>query len=227
VIEGKRLWLGTRAFVTAGGQTCARTIDEFPGLQVWLGDVTRVLAVVQLSDRLRDNARECVARFRQAGLRVHLLSGDHAASVAATARQLDIEHYRAGQSPEQKLDYLRQLERQGARVAMVGDGINDLPVLSGARLSIAMGNASDLAKLNSDAILLNSHLEVLNLAFQGAHRTRVIMKENIAWAIAYNASMLPLAAAGMVPPWAAAAGMSLSSLLVVFNSLRLRRLVRR
>ena len=105
---------------------------------------------------------------------------------------------------------------------MVGDGINDLPVLSGARLSIAMGGASDITKLNSDAVLLNSHMSVLNIAFQSADRGRKIIKQNMAWAIGYNLIMLPLAAMGLVPPYFAALGMSLSSLIVVFNSLRLK-----
>jgi len=107
---------------------------------------------------------------------------------------------------------------------MVGDGINDLPVLSGARLSIAMGRASDLTKLNSDAVLLNEQLSTLACAFHTANKGRTIIKENISWALAYNIIMLPLAAMGWVPPYFAALGMSLSSLIVVFNSLRLKTL---
>ncbi len=221
-INGVNYRLGTFEFVCVPGLERPKNNDAFNGVQVWLADTQRILARVCLSDQLRSNAAESIQQLRQLGLRVHILSGDNAGSVQATAQRLGVEHYLAGQSPEQKLSYVRELQERGAKVAMVGDGINDLPVLTGAQLSIAMGNASDLAKMNSDAVLLNSHLEVLTQSFIGARRTYAIIKQNIFWAILYNASMLPAAAAGMVPPWIAAVGMSLSSLLVLFNSLRLR-----
>jgi len=151
------------------------------------------------------------------------LSGDHATAVSQIAHQLNISNYAAEQSPEQKLAYVSNLQKHGANVVMVGDGINDLPVLSQARLSIAMNNASDLTKLNSDALILSDSLQALSLAFHCSRKTRKIIQQNMIWAFSYNLLMLPLAASGFVPPYFAALGMSLSSLLVVFNSLRLRR----
>jgi Cu2+-exporting ATPase len=182
----------------------------------------QLLAQFELSDTLRAESIDCVEVFQAQGFQVHILSGDHLNSVQHIAHLLGINHIKAAQSPEQKLNYVRKLQQEGKEVAMVGDGINDLPVLSGAKLSIAMGGASDITKLNSDAVLLNSHMSVLNLAFQSANRARKIIKQNMAWAIGYNLLMLPLAAMGLVPPYFAALGMSLSSLVVVFNSLRLK-----
>lgn len=193
------------------------------GHSIYLSDGKQLLARVLLRDKIRTEAKASVLALKRMGMNVHILSGDHEFSVRHTALELGIESFKAGQSPEQKLEYVKSLQTQGAQVTMVGDGINDLPVLSGARLSIAMGRASDLTKLNSDAILLNEHLDILQQAFHRAHKGRKIIKENIAWALGYNLVMLPLAAMGWIPPYFAALGMSLSSLIVVFNSLRLRR----
>lgn len=222
--QGHTWHLGTLDFVRKNGQSLTIAPSEHTGVLVWLSDETRVLAQIQLNDQLRSSAPECIQHLRQLGMTVHILSGDHRAAVEQTARTLNIENFRYAQSPEQKLTYVKQLEQKGRKVAMVGDGINDLPVLSGAQLSIAMGNASDLAKLNSDAILLNSHLDVLAQAFQSARRSRRIIRQNIVWSALYNFSMIPLAAVGLVPPFVAAVGMSTSSLLVLFNSLRLRKI---
>jgi Cu2+-exporting ATPase len=202
-------------------------INEPLGVHIFLsrlseGQQYELLAQFELSDTLRQESLSCVKAFQAQGIQVHILSGDHLNSVQHVAHQLGIKHIKAAQSPEQKLNYVRKLQQENKEIAMVGDGINDLPVLSGARLSIAMGGASDITKLNSDAVLLNSHMSVLNLAFQSAKRARKIIKQNMAWAIGYNLLMLPLAAMGLVPPYFAALGMSLSSLVVVFNSLRLK-----
>lgn len=224
VYQGQTWYLGTLDFVRSQGQALSITPDNHAGVLVWLSDDTQVLAQIQLTDQLRDSAPACIRQLQALGMTVHILSGDHQASVEQTARSLGIAHYQFAQSPEQKLAYVKQLEQQGRNVAMVGDGINDLPVLSGAQLSIAMGNASDLAKLNSDAILLNSHLDMLTRAFEHARRSRRIIRQNLVWSALYNLGMIPLAAAGLVPPFIAAIGMSSSSLLVVFNSLRLRKI---
>ena len=122
--------------------------------------------------------------------------------------------------PEEKLRYIRQQQTQQETVLMVGDGINDVPVLAGADVSIAMGSASDFARTHADAILLNNDLTVLAASVGIAHRCKKIMRQNITWALAYNVTALPLAAAGFIPPYLAAIGMSLSSLIVVVNALR-------
>jgi Cu2+-exporting ATPase len=127
-------------------------------------------------------------------------------------------------TPESKLDLLRQRQSKGDKVMMVGDGINDAPVLAGADISLALGSGAALAQSTADSILLGNSLRPLLLALKTARGTLIIVRQNLAWALAYNAVALPLAAAGMVQPWMAAIGMSASSLLVVVNALRVSRI---
>ncbi|GMG86806.1 heavy metal translocating P-type ATPase [Biformimicrobium ophioploci] len=181
------------------------------------------LAWIGLGDRQRSGAPEAIALLRQQGLEPSLLSGDQSAHVARLAHAVGIEHYTAGVSPEQKLEQVRALQAAGERVLMVGDGINDVPVLSGADISVAMAGASDLAQTRADAVLLAQDLRVLPEALRLAQRCRRIIRQNLSWALLYNLLALPLAVAGLVPPWAAAIGMSASSLVVVLNALRLSR----
>ena len=164
-----------------------------------------------------------IARLVQLGKTITLLSGDSTAVVAATTQTLGIRHWLAEQRPEHKLSYINMLQAQGQRVMMVGDGINDVPVLAGADVSIAMGNASDLTRTSADGVLISGNLEHLADALCQADSTQKIIRQNLLWALGYNLTALPLAAAGMVTPWMAAAGMTLSSLLVVTNALRLGR----
>lgn len=216
-----RFYLGNLAFNST--QTSTSLDINNTDLNLFLSDGKDLLAQFTLSDGLREDSVESIRQLKAAGLNLHILSGDQLHTVRHISETLGIDSYHAAQSPEQKLAFVQALQAEGKHIAMVGDGINDLPVLSGAKLSIAMGESADITKLNSDAILLNSHLSVLVQAFQKAKQTRKIIKENISWAIGYNLCMLPLAAAGMVPPYFAALGMSLSSLIVVFNSVRLKR----
>lgn len=213
--------LGNLEFVSQ--QTTPVSLETFSGLNIYLSDGNNIIAHFMLSDSLRDDSLASIESFKKMGLKTHILSGDQSHSVADIAKRLHVDQFESAQSPESKLAYVKKLQAQGKKIAMIGDGINDLPVLSGAKLSIAMGEASDITKMNSDAILLNGKLSVLNEAFAKAFKTRKIIKENISWAILYNICMLPLAAAGFVPPYFAALGMSLSSLIVVFNSIRLKR----
>jgi Cu2+-exporting ATPase len=154
---------------------------------------------------------------------VELLSGDQSGAVAQLAQQLGIADYVAGAKPGDKLSHLNQRQAAGDKVLMIGDGINDVPVLSGADVSVAMASASDLAQTRADSVLLNDRLEVLADAFDIAHRTKAIIKQNLRYSLIYNLLALPLAAAGMIPPWLAAIGMTASSLIVIFNALRLTK----
>lgn len=193
------------------------------GQWLLLGDEQRPLAWFVLDDRLREDAPALLDACRERGWKLLLLSGDSSPMVAGIARELGIDDARGGLTPDAKLDVLRQLHQQGHKVLMLGDGVNDVPVLAGADISIAMGSATDLAKTSADAVLLSNRLDSLVQAFALARRTRRIIIENLAWATLYNGLVLPFAALGWITPLWAAFGMSVSSLLVVLNALRLAR----
>ncbi len=190
---------------------------------VFLSSVQHPLALFLLDDTLRSQAHHVIEQLKGDGYAVHLLSGDHSQRVEHVANQLSIDHYLGSATPEDKLTYLTSLQDNGNKILMIGDGINDAPVLSKADVSITVSNASDLAKLNADIVLLSPNLSLIVSCLKQAKRTRTIIIENISWAILYNLSALPLAACGLVAPYAAALGMSSSSLLVVINSLRLSK----
>jgi Cu2+-exporting ATPase len=221
-LAGRRYRLGQPAFALAPSDRTAE--PPAPGHWVLLADDAGPVCWFALDDRLRDDAATTVLALRQRGLRVHLLSGDPSDAAPRLAAHLGMDALAYGAAPERKLAYLRELQQQGRRVLMVGDGINDIPVLACADVSVAMSDASQLAKTNADCIFLTAHLDRLLTLLAGARRTRRVVRENLAWALGYNALALPLAALGWVPPWLAAVGMSLSSLLVVGNALRLQRI---
>ncbi|WP_421292202.1 heavy metal translocating P-type ATPase [Aeromonas veronii] len=193
------------------------------GLAIYLADEQQVLARFNLEDTLRPDARALIAAFKAAGLQTTVLTGDSSLQADEIARELEVDELVKGVSPDGKLAYLKAREAQGDISIMVGDGINDAPVLAGAHASFAMAGGTDLAKNSADAILLADDLSRLLEARVLAMRTRKIIIENFAWSIGYNLLVLPLAACGWLPPYLAAAGMSLSSLIVVTNSMRLNR----
>ncbi|HET9033624.1 MAG TPA: HAD-IC family P-type ATPase, partial [Dokdonella sp.] len=164
---------------------------------------------------------EAVEALRAQGLSVSICSGDAAPKVAAIAARLGIEQWRARQLPADKLAWLQQLRTEGARVIAIGDGINDAPVLAGADVSIAMVGGAELAQASSDVVLASERLDGLAPARALARRAIHILHQNYRWALAYNLSVIPVAALGFVPPWLAALGMSMSSLGVVLNALRI------
>jgi Cu2+-exporting ATPase len=187
---------------------------------VFLADERGWLAVFSLEDQMREHAREAVDALRAAGIRVHLLSGDHPAAVAALAARLEVADARGGALPQDKFAYIEGLQREGRVVAMAGDGLNDAPVLARADVSFAMGSGAEAAQRQADFILLGNSLDELQGAFLQARRTMRIVRQNFAWALAYNALALPLAATGWIGPWEAAVGMAASSFIVVLNALR-------
>lgn len=193
------------------------------GLAIYLANEQQVLARFNLEDTLRPDARALIAAFKAAGLQTTVLTGDSSLQADEIARELGVDELVKGVSPDGKLAYLKARETQGDISIMVGDGINDAPVLAGAHASFAMAGGTDLAKNSADAILLADDLSRLLEARVLAMRTRKIIIENFAWSIGYNLLVLPLAACGWLPPYLAAAGMSLSSLIVVTNSMRLNR----
>ncbi|GHA99899.1 heavy metal translocating P-type ATPase [Modicisalibacter luteus] len=181
------------------------------------------LAWFRLDDLLREDAHDTVAALREAGLTVELLSGDGRAAVEALAGEAGITTWTAEATPESKLTHIQALQAAGERVVMIGDGINDVPVLAAADVSIAMNGATDLARTRADAVLMSPRLWRIVEAMTLARLTRRLILQNLSWALCYNLCALPLAAMGLVPPWAAALGMSASSLIVIGNALRLSR----
>lgn len=222
--QGKEYRLGTATFVQelVGSAVPSDAIPAAGRSQVWLGSAEGWLAVLALADQLRTEAAQVIAELQAMGVDVTLLSGDSPAVVASVAAQLNIPHALGGQLPADKLAYLQHLQHQGVTAAMVGDGVNDAPVLAGAPVSIAMGSGSHLAQASADMVLLSENLQQLPFALRTARRMQTIIKQNFIWTIGYNLIAIPLAASGMVAPWMAAIGMSASSLVVVLNSLRLK-----
>ncbi|MCB1803272.1 MAG: heavy metal translocating P-type ATPase, partial [Gammaproteobacteria bacterium] len=221
-IDGRMYRIGNPAYVAGLSGVGPAADADNDNTQVILGDEEGLLARFELSDVLRSDAQEAVARLRELGLEVEILSGDAAGVVQRVAGELGIAQAHAQQRPDDKLARVRALQEAGYRVAMVGDGVNDAPVLAGADVSIAMGQGAQLAHASADMVVLSEHLSVLPAGVRKARATRTVIKQNLAWAILYNISAVPLAAAGLVAPWMAAIGMSASSLVVVFNALRLK-----
>ena len=179
--------------------------------QAWFG----------VDDTIRKEAKPTITALTQLGLHVELLSGDLPSVTERIGKQVGIEHCHGGAEPEHKLAHISRLQANGAKVLMVGDGINDIPVLAAADISIAMSNASELARTHADALLLSDNLQHLIYSLKKARQTRRIIHQNISWALVYNLLVLPIAACGLLAPWMAAIGMSASSLIVVGNAMRL------
>lgn len=188
--------------------------------QVWLSKNEQPVAAFALDDQIRQESKVFIQSLHQLGIKVTMLTGDSSSSVERVAKALNIDDVISGASPQGKLDYLKSLPANEISL-MVGDGINDAPTLAGAHLSIAMGSGTDVAKASADMILLGDNLSRLIEARELAMKTRKIIRENLAWALGYNAIILPLAVMGLVAPYIAVVGMSGSSIIVVSNSLRL------
>ena len=223
-VGGQRVRIGQPAFVCELSHCAVPVMPDEPGQWLLLGDTQGALAWLVLDDRLRADAPALVAACKARGWHTLLLSGDSSPMVAHVAAELGIDDAQGGLRPDDKLQVLQQLHAQGRKVLMLGDGVNDVPVLAAADISVAMGSATDLAKTSADAVLLSNRLEALVQAFSLARRTRRVIIENLLWAALYNGFMLPFAALGWITPVWAAIGMSVSSLTVVLNALRLTRL---
>ena len=226
-LDGRRLRLGTEAYCRALAGELPSDGDDAVGAEqttVFLADAKGWLAAFVLEDALRPEAQAFVADLAARGLRVHLASGDHPAAVDAVARRLGIASVLGGATPQDKFEFVARLQREGRVVAMIGDGLNDAPVLARADISVAVGGGADAAQAQADIVLLGGagsvRLSVLGDALSVARRAMRLIRQNFAWAVAYNAVALPLAAIGWIGPWEAALGMTASSFIVVINAMR-------
>jgi Cu2+-exporting ATPase len=191
-----------------------------------LADDAGVLAWFALGDAPRLQAHQLIADLKKLGVRLHLFSGDRDENVQALARELGIDDAHGGMLPQDKLAAVRALQQSGSIVAMTGDGVNDAPVLAQAQVSIAVDQGAEAAQAAADMVLLSSEIGRLADGVKLARKAQGVIRQNLAWSVIYNVLAIPAAAMGYVTPWMAGIGMSLSSLLVVLNAMRLSRINR-
>jgi Cu2+-exporting ATPase len=226
VFNGVRYRLGSASFVHGFSQ-CDFPLNSPPGLtSLYLGVSGSCLARFDMSDGLRSDASQVVKHFQAKGKIVILLSGDQQTVTQRVADELGITTAQGQTLPDQKLSYVQSLQRDGAIVAMVGDGINDAAVLRAADVSFAMGGGAALAQTHADCVLLSEQLSSLAIVDDTAAKTITVIRQNLAWATLYNLLAIPAAALGILNPWMSGVGMSLSSVVVVINALRLQRMPR-
>lgn len=221
-VAGRALRLGRADFAIAGHALAPRSLPHFEDA-VLLADDIGPIAAFHLSERLRPGARAAIDALKAQGLQVFIASGDAAMKVSDVAAHLGVSNWRARQLPADKLAWLTELRANGARVIAVGDGVNDAPVLAGADVAVALAGGAELAQASSDIVLAGERLDALAPARALSQHTLAILHQNQRWALFYNLTAVPLAALGFVPPWLAALGMSLSSLCVILNALRIGR----
>jgi Cu+-exporting ATPase len=230
-VEGHDCLLGNEALFREFGIPLASDVapPESGMTRLWMALDNKPAAYFDARDALRPDAAAAIAGLRGEGLRVLMLTGDSAAAAAPIAQQAGITEVEAGLDPAGKLARIRELQRSGLRIAMVGDGINDAAALAQADAGIAMGTGADLAQEAGDVLLLRTQPAAIPAAFGLARQTLRIMRQNLGWAVGYNLIGIPLAAGLLYPafhilltPWLAAAAMAFSSVCVLANSLRLR-----
>ncbi|HYR00082.1 MAG TPA: heavy metal translocating P-type ATPase [Casimicrobiaceae bacterium] len=227
IVAGRVVRLGRPRFAAAlSGAPLPADVGEVDpsAATVALGDGHGLVALFALADALRPGAAELVARLASLRVVPLILSGDRSAAVDAVAGRLGIADARGDAQPEDKRAAVAALQARGAVVAMIGDGINDAPSLAQAQVSLSLGSATPLAQWTADVVVLSDDLRLVAATIAHARRTFRIVRENLTWAFAYNAVAIPAAAFGYVTPLAAAAGMSVSSIVVVANALRVARL---
>ncbi len=191
------------------------------GIQIYLTKDDSLVAIFIIQDQLRDNVETTLDYMLDKGIKTTLLTGDTAENALKLTEDFNIHNIKASLRPQDKLNYINQQQSHNTNVLMIGDGVNDAPVLSAATISVAMGEGTDLAKNSADVVMLNSDFVAVKDMLMIANKTYRIIKQNLCWALAYNSLILPLAISGNVAPYIAVIGMSLSSLLVLGNSLRL------
>ena len=227
-IENKNYYIGTMSFISNNTKLQSDYTDVIQDNEiktiVVLANDEKILGKFIFADSIRPDAYDLINYIKATGREVLLLSGDQPGCVNEIANELGITEKKGGLKPEDKLQILQQLRADNNMILMIGDGINDVPVLAAADTSIAMGSGSDLAKINAQLILLNNTLAKIKTALRVCRKTRKVVTQNIVWAAGYNLLIVPVAAMGLITPWMAAIGMSISSLLVIANALRISKL---
>ena len=229
VIAGETVLCGNRALLSEHGVSLA-ALERLPDLrkeaktELCVAKNGRLLGVLGVADVLREDARDTVAALKAAGKELWILTGDHEETARAIAAKVGVDHVLSGVLPEDKAQKIKDLKAQGKTVCMVGDGVNDTPALAAADVSVAMGTGSDVASEAAGVLLPAGKLTKLTEAFGISKKTMRVVRQNLRWALGYNAVSISAAAAGLLHPSLCAMAMSLSSIGVLMNSLRLQKL---
>ncbi|WP_223786986.1 heavy metal translocating P-type ATPase [Marinicella meishanensis] len=220
-LQGRRWMMGSLAWLQESGVALSPVAIDPQNTGVYLACDDQLVAVFECQVAVRDGVKALLQWLREHNKELTILSGDHPDTVAHWQQLLGIDRAHGGLSAEDKINHLSQRQQQGQRCVMVGDGVNDAPVLSQADVSISLKQGAYLAHSAADLIVLGKSLQPLIQVAEGSRRTQSIIKQNLIWSLVYNVSVTPIAMMGLLAPWMAAIGMSLSSLLVVLNSRRL------
>ncbi|WP_028594134.1 heavy metal translocating P-type ATPase [Paenibacillus assamensis] len=229
VVEGREVLVGTRKLMAKYNIACEQAFEQMQQLED-TGKTAMLAAIdgqfaglVAVADTIKETSQEAIARLKQLGLEVIMMTGDNERTARAIAKQAGIDHVLAEVLPEGKAAEIKKLQAQGKKVAMVGDGINDAPALATADIGMAIGTGTDVAMEAADVTLMRGDLRSIPDAITMSRKTMRNIRQNLFWALAYNSLGIPIAAIGLLAPWLAGAAMALSSVSVVLNALRLQR----
>ncbi len=229
-VEGHEVLVGTRKLMAQHNVAIDSVLAlmselETEGKTAMLTAVDgRYAGLVAVADTIKETSRAAVARLKQMGIEVIMITGDNERTAQAIAKQVGIDHVLAEVLPEGKADEVKKLQQQGKKVAMVGDGINDAPALAVADIGMAIGTGTDVAMEAADVTLMKGDLNSIPDAIYMSRKTMSNIRQNLFWALGYNSLGIPIAAIGLLAPWVAGAAMALSSVSVVLNALRLQRM---
>ncbi|MEQ6378082.1 heavy metal translocating P-type ATPase [Bacillaceae bacterium S4-13-56] len=228
-VNGQEVIVGTRKLLKEESISCDSFEVQLESMQ-HQGKTAMLIAVnrecvglIAVADTVKESAKDALLELRNMGIELVMLTGDNRATAEAIAREVGIDRVIAEVIPEEKADHIRELQEQGKHVAMVGDGINDAPALALADIGIAIGTGTDVAIETADLTILGGELHLIAKAIKLSQKTMGNIRQNLFWALAYNSAGIPIAALGLLAPWIAGAAMAFSSVSVVSNSLRLKR----
>lgn len=228
-VDGKKLFVGTRKLMRrekipfVAYEEMLSQLETQGKTVVMIASDNKVKGIIAVSDTVKETSKQAISDLKALGIKVFMVTGDNHQTASAIAKEVGIDEVLAEVLPEDKAEIVNDLRQQGKKTAMVGDGINDAPALAAADIGVAIGTGSDVAIETADMTLVGGDLEQLVKAIQLSRKTMKNIRQNLFWAFAYNSAGVPIAALGLLVPWVAGAAMAFSSVSVVSNSLRLKR----